>query len=198
MDELDRIIAGRRETLAVELKRRMSWLDPVTKGKVLKAVLALSNLRDGGVLLFGLDRSGGDDYQLNGLTVEDAAQYTTDDVAAFVNAYADPNINLTVEKRVLDGHNIVAIVVREFAETPVVCVRDYVVEGKPVVRRGRMYCRSRRMIESAEVQEVEDLRAILDLATEKGLHRYFQLRSIERKFGGDDSSKAFDAQLGGL
>jgi hypothetical protein len=198
MDELDRLIEAGLETLGVEFKGPILWTDPGTRGKVLKAVLAMTNKRDGGVLVIGLSPDEDSDrHVLDGLEEEEAGRFNTDEVAAFVNAYSNPNIDLRVERRLTEGHHIAAIIVREFADVPAVCARDYVVEGRVIVRRGKMYCRSRRMIESTEVQDVDDLRAILDLATEKGLERYFRLRKIERAAGADDAS-AFDRQLGEL
>lgn len=198
MDELDRLIQAGLETLGVEFKGPIPWTDPATRGKVLKAALAMANKRDGGVLIIGLSpEQGSDRHVLDGLDQEESVRFNTDDVAAFVNAYSNPNIDLRVERRQIDGHHIAAVVVREFADVPVMCARDYVVDGRVIVRQGKLYCRSRRMIESSEVQDVDDLRAILDLATEKGLERYFRLRKIERAAGVDDAS-AFDRQLGEL
>lgn len=198
MDELGRLIETGFETLGVEFKGPVRWTDAATRGKVLKAALAMANKRDGGVLVIGLSpKPASDRHVLDGLDEEEAARFNTDEVAAFVNAYSNPNIDLRVERRNIDGHHIVAVVVREFVDVPVMCARDYVVGGRVIVRQGKLYCRSRRMIESSEVRDVDDLRAILDLATEKGLERYFRLRKIERAAGVDDAS-AFDRQLGEL
>jgi len=69
-----------------------------------------------------------------------------------VNAHASPSIDLTVHHVVVDEKECVAIEIREFADYPVICSNDLVVGGTVVVVKGRMYCRSRRTIETTEVR----------------------------------------------
>src|SRR6266568_1794904 len=89
--------------------------------------------------------------------------------------------------------------IREFADYPVICSNDLVVGGTVVVVNGRMYCRSRRTIETTEVRTVEDLRDILEIAVDKGLNRYFRQRAIEDRVGKVvDDAERFRQQLEGL
>jgi predicted HTH transcriptional regulator len=198
MDELERIIRSGRETRGVEFKRRAHWLDDATKAKVVRAAIAMSNKRDGGYLIFGLAESGGDAHQLDGMTAKEAETFNTDAVAAYVNARVTPHLDLRVERREIDGQHVVAIVIPEFSEYPVICTRDVVVAGRTAVSAGKVYCRSRRMPESAEVQHPDEIREIIDLATEKGLARYFRLRQIERHYEGPGDRDHFDRQIGDL
>jgi hypothetical protein len=134
------------------------------------------------------------------MTQADYESFTQDSVSATVNTYAIPHIDLTVEHLVVDEKLFVAIVFRQFSDYPIVCSRDFVASqtNKPVVIRGRLYCRSRRTPESTEVQTPEDMRDIIDLATARGLERYYKLREIERQHEGPTSGERFDQQLGEL
>ena len=200
--ELERIIRDGRETLGVEFKRSMNWQDDATKAKVVKAALAMANKRDGGIIIFGLtppdDNTG--PHKFDGMTPADYQSFNQDDVMAKVNAHASPSIDLTVHHESgIDGKQCVVIEVREFADYPVICSRELVVERKTVLSKGRVYCRSRRMIESTEVVSVEDMREIIELGVDKGLRRYLKQRALEDQVGRTvDDDEKFRRQRGDL
>ena len=196
LDELERLILGGREGLSIEFKAGMGWSQPATKGKVVKASLAMANNRDGGVLAFGIELpSGQTTHQVVGMTEDDWGSFSQDAVAAKVNAHATPHIDLSVEHRIIDGKRLVAIVVRQFVDFPIICSTDLSDAGRLVVTRGKMYCRSRRMAESTEIQSPDDLRDIIELATAKALERYFRLRTVEHGASGPNALAQFDAQI---
>lgn len=198
-DVLERILRTGQEGLAAEFKKGLSWTDPSTKGKVIRTALAMGNLRDGGVLAFGLERKEPNPlHEMVGMTEGDFESFSQDEVTATVNAHATPHIDLTVQHLKIEQKLFVAVVVRQFADFPIICAKDFVVDGKAVVVRGRIYCRSRRTPESTEVQVPEDLRHIINLATDKGVERYFQLRQIEQRFQGPSARELFRQQLGDL
>lgn len=196
--ELQQIILAGRETLGIEFKRSMSWADRATQGKVVRTALAFANNRDGGIVVFGVEiQDGSPIHQAVGMSDPDFASFTQDSVISTVNTHAVPHIDLTVDHLSIQDRKFVAISIREFSDYPVICSKDLVVE-KPVVIRGRLYTRSRRMAESTEVQSPEDMRAIVDLATAKGLERYHRLRAIEAQFAGPPAADKFREQLGDL
>jgi len=187
--ELEQIIRSGREGLGVEFKQSMNWTDDATKAKVVKAALAITNKRDGGLLVFGLTPpANAGPHAFTGMSAADYQSFNQDDVMAKVNAHAAPSIDLTVHHVPnIDDKQCVAIEIREFVDYPVLCSNDVVVRGNVIVAKGRVYCRSRRMIESTEVRSVEDMRDIIEIAVEKGLNRYFRQRAIE-----DHVAKAMD------
>jgi predicted HTH transcriptional regulator len=194
-DELETILRSGREGRSTEFKQSMSWDDDATRAKVVRAALALANLRDGGVIAFGLEAQAGSPLlQLIGMPQAHHDSFTQDSVSATVNTHATPYIDLSVEHLPIDGKLFVAIVVRQFSDYPVICAKDFNLGGRAALTRGRVYCRSRRLPETTEVQSPEDMREIIDLATNKGLERYFQHREIERR-AGPGTSERFDAQI---
>jgi predicted HTH transcriptional regulator len=174
----------------------MSWSEHSTRGKVLKAALAMANKRDGGILAFGLNKASNQPlYDMVGMKKVEYDSFEQDSVASFVNSHAAPHVDLTVEHLTIDGRLFVAILIREFSDYPIICSKALVIDNKQVVGRGKFYCRSRRMPESTEVQTPEDMRDVLNLAADKALERYFRMREIERKFEGPEAAERFAGQL---
>ena len=200
--ELERIIREGRETLGVEFKRSMNWQDDATKAKVVKAALAMANKRDGGIIIFGLTPPANNTgpHTFDGMSAADYQSFNQDEVMAKVNAHASPSIDLTVHHDSgIDEKQCVVIEVREFADYPVICSKEVVVQQKTVLYKGRVYCRSRRMTESTEVRTVEDMREIIELGVDKGLQRYLRQRALADQVGGTvDDDEKFRRQRGGL
>ena len=192
-------LRSRRETRALELKAPMSWADRATQGKIIKAALAFANLRDGGAIAFGLNEAS-PFYDLTGLSQPQYESFAQDAVSAVVNSHVTPYVDLTVEHFPIDDRLFVVIAVRPFSDYPAICSCDFVVEQgqRPLVIKGRMYCRSRRTPESTEVQAPDDLREIVELAVDKGVERYFRHREIERKTEGPSVREMFRRQREGL
>ena len=198
-DQLEALLQAGRETQGVELKASMGWSDPSTQGKVLRAALAMANRRGGGILAFGfVDPEGQGTHQIVGMPQTESRSFKQDNVLALVNAHATPHVELSVKHREIGGKRVVAIVVEEFADYPVICAKDFVVAKRLAVTRGKLYCRSRRMAESVEVQSPDDMRDIIDLATAKGLERYYRLREVERRSLGPAAAELFERELGEL
>ena len=49
------LVKAPREVRNVEYKSSMSWDDPISRTTMIKAILALSNVRDGGYLVIGVE-----------------------------------------------------------------------------------------------------------------------------------------------
>ena len=142
-EELDELILHGREERNLEYKAPMSWTSSLTKTKVAKASMAMSNIPDGGAVVLGIEQ-GGEAFLVKGMTAEDADSFSQDDVQEFVNEYADPYVELTVSQVELpDNRRFVVIQVREFGQLPVVCKKN----GEQKLRKGALYTRPRRKYE---------------------------------------------------
>jgi predicted HTH transcriptional regulator len=197
--DIESLLRSGRETQGIEFKGPMSWASTATQSKVIRAALAMANRRDGGLLIFGLEPpTEPGPHRLVGLADEEWRSFTQDGVSAVVNSHVVPHLEVLVDHVVVEGHKLVLVTISEFSDYPAICSRDVVVNGRTIVRRGGLYCRSRRMAESTEVQSPDDMRDIIDLAVAKGLERYFRLRSIETESGPSSATEQFDSQLGEL
>jgi predicted HTH transcriptional regulator len=164
--------------------------------KVVRAMIGMSNRRDGGYIVIGVDDQRGL-IQPVGLSAADLVTWTYDGIADFVAEHAEPAIEFEVATVELDGKSYVLIQVMEFAEVPVLCSRDLSEGSVSILRQGACYIRPRRKPETVEIRTYADMRDLFDLATEKGVRRFF---ATARRAGVEatpevTSQALFDAQI---
>ena len=131
----------------------------------------MGNLRDGGYVVIGIDDTR-PEAMLPGLSDADCEGWLAyDDVSARLAAYCDPPLTIELASFSLGTDaRVIVLHVREFADIPHLCARDY----PDVLRKGALYVRSRRMPETAEVKSSVKMREVLDLAAEKRLRAYVE------------------------
>lgn len=159
-----------REGRNLEFKRSTAWDSSEFKAKIVKSILAFSNVRDGGAIVIGVERQPDQSYKFTGITPEHLATYSEDHMASIVAEYADPCAKFIADKADVYGNTFLVILVDEFDEIPVICKRD----GASGLRKGAFYTRTYRIPESAEVPSQTELREILDMAIEKGVRKYLE------------------------
>jgi len=165
------IAAGERRS--IEFKSGGPLSDKHLVARVTRAVLAMTNTRDGGKVVIGVEEAAGVPTG-TGLSASDLASWKFDDVAAKLAAYAEPYVNLEMEIVPLAGSSCVVLTVSEFDEVPVICKKafDMPAPVRSVLRRGALYIRGRPKPESIEVSNQADMRELIDFATEKQLARF--------------------------
>lgn len=168
VNELIEIIELSSEERNIEFKSSYNWSDKNDKNKIVKAILGLSNLRDGGYLILGVDENHGE-FTPIGLTKEIYDQYDRDQILEYVNTYADPYVELDLFKFEHKSMFFVAIKVKEFSEIPTVCKKD----GNKL-EAGRIYVRSSRKPETTSALSQTEMREILDVAIEKGIRHFHE------------------------
>ncbi len=183
-----------KESRAVDFKQSVKW-----KGyriKFAETIMAMSNLRDGGIVIIGASEEN-DDWELKGITDEDLATYDPDEMIDFVNKYASPVVNFDVVRHEVGKVQFLIISIHEFESEPVVCKRAYDKD----LRRGTIYIRPLGKPETRAIQNAEELRELLDIAVEKKMRRF--AGQIERIFGSMPSiqpkdQEKFNQELGEL
>lgn len=172
-DEVQLIVDVGREHPNIEFKGPGSRIDKAFFSRVVRAVLALANTRDGGTVLIGVDEK---QRAVRGLSAEELESWQSfDQVHADFNRYADPFVDIDVETVALNGATVIAITVKEFADLPVLCKQDGAEDEhkKKIVRRGACYVRGRTQgNQSIEVPTHVEMRALLELATGKKLRSF--------------------------
>jgi predicted HTH transcriptional regulator len=165
------------EIRAVDFKDAAKW-DEI-KCSIPKDVLAMSNLRDGGIIIIGVSEKN-ERWELTGLTQEQLDTYNPDDMLDWVNRYASPPVIFDIVRHTHykepdnKKFDFLIIQAHEFEEKPIVCKRDYSGE----LRRGAFYIRPLGKAESREVQSADEMHDLLDLAVEKRTRNL--LRQIKR------------------
>lgn len=118
-DELRSFIRHGSEERNLEYKQSMDWGDPATRAKITKGVLAMANIRDGGVIVVGVEDGT---WTPVGLPPAMRDSLNQDQVMAHVAEFADPNVELTVshvkDDTGQDYEDFVVIQVRQFEGTP--------------------------------------------------------------------------------
>lgn len=162
--------------------------------KIVKTAIAMANLRDGGIIVIGVSERD-DAWQRTGIRDEDLATWNPDDLTDAINRYASPPVSVDL---VLVPHGetrFLAIQVREFRDTPIVCKRD----GGPNsgLRQGVLYVRPAGTARTSEVRTAEDMHDLLELAAEKRARRILE---TARRIGleAPPARRPFDDELEGL
>lgn len=172
--ELNELVSLGAEQSGVEFKGPCALADKPQRDKILRAMLAMANHRDGGLVIVGVDESGTGLLQ-TGLTPEQLATWTRDLVGDAIAAYADPPIDFDVELVRAGERAFVILRIRQFSDVPVVCKRNGAqAQGKLVLREGACYVRPRRKPESVEVPTAADMRDLLDLAIDRGVETFIK------------------------
>ena len=96
--------------------------------QVARAVLGMTNRRDGGLVIIGVDDGG----NAVGLSDDQLATWNYDHVAASLAEYADPYVSFALQVLVYEDRSFVILHIAEFEEIPVLCKRDY----DKVLRKG--------------------------------------------------------------
>ena len=163
------------ETHGVEFKGPGKRTDRAFLAKVIRAVIGMANRRDGGVVIIGVDD---ETLEPVGLEEEQADTWGYDVLATAVNEYASPSVSFDFERKLYEGRTFVIIEVHEFAEIPILCGKDYgstnVKGAVQILRRGACYVRSRHKPETSEIPSEEEMRALLELAIDKGVRKFLE------------------------
>lgn len=191
---VDAIFQLRQESRAVDFKQSVKWEG--YRIKFAETIMAMSNLRDGGIIIIGVSEENGD-WKLKGITGEDLATYDPDNMIDFVNKYASPVVNFDVVRHEVDKVEFLIISIHEFESEPVICKRTY----NKDLRMGTIYIRPIGKPETRAIQNAEELRELLDIAVEKKMRRF--AGQINRIFGSIPSTQPqdqeqYDQELGGL
>jgi hypothetical protein len=188
----DDIILHGSEERHIDYKSSMSWKDRDAKIMAIRCILGMSNLRDGGYIVFGV-RQDGNEFILDGMELDHIKTFTQDSIDTDVKNYAEPYVELrvTVVPRNIvgdvvkkkdelghiefldDGGDFVVIQISEFDEFPVICDKDGKLKnGKTHLREGAMYIRPRGKVETSEVRTQIEMREVVEMATDKNLRSF--------------------------
>lgn len=195
------------EQAHVEFKAGASIADKALRARVIRAMLGLANLADGGHVVIGVGEQGGQIRPPLGMPPELAATWTRDALGDAVAEYADPPPSFRISLLPWDGDAMFAVVsVAEFDDIPILCKKDYQGPsgpegraGKLILRAGACYVRSRRKPETVEVPSNVEMRQLLDRAADKRvsamLDRLQRLGLVELQSGAPTDADRYDEEL---
>lgn len=173
-EDFERLLQVNHEVASLEFKGAGAADDKNFFGLILKAAMRLSNKRDGGVIIIGVDWDRTNHQAvLSGLTEKSLKtwdyDYLTDQFAKFTS----PTVNFTMQVMTYDGKKFVVLEIEEFSDIPVLCKKDYAdTSGKTVIAEGTLYVKSFGKPESSTKLTENELRNLLQLATDKRLKSF--------------------------
>jgi hypothetical protein len=117
------IIYREIESEELDYKAAQNWsqLKRSGKAKFVRHCIAMANTK-GGYLVVGVgEDSSGRPRLYTGLTDRQLKSFDPTAVGNFINRYADPQVDFTIEKPVVDGKKYVVFVIHRFSTLPHVC-----------------------------------------------------------------------------
>lgn len=175
----------------VDFKESQPW--PELQWRIIKTSLAMANLRDGGIIVVGVNERG-QTWALTGITDDHLATFDVDQIIAKINAFASPHVDIDI---VLVSHRDVrylAIQVHEFSSTPVVCKKN----GDCGLAEGAVYVRPPGKPQTTRIMNAPQMHDLLELAAEKLARRIIEQGSRVGMAATEPSTNMFDEELQGL
>ena len=181
-----------QESQAIEFKESAAWES--SKSQIIRTILAMGNLRDGGVIIIGASERN-DAWELIGIADEHLATYDFDDITDAVNRYASPPIQIDI---VLVSYRrdkkFLAFQVKEFESLPYIC-KNNAPDGNKLLRKGEVYIRPPGKPQTKKITDAQEMADLLELAAEK---RARSIISTSRRIGftpPPEDSQYFDREL---
>jgi hypothetical protein len=176
-DQLVRDLLAQGSESQVDYKTAMSApTDQRDRAKLAKHVIGLSNRKDGGYLLIGVEDGT---HKPLGLSDDQVATWDAAKLNAALAPYAAPPPVVQVIRGSLpDGTVLLALHVVPFEEQPLVCLRPVDDRGKAILREGALYIRTTGT-ETREVSSEAEMRELLSRAYVKKADRLlFEIKAL--------------------
>ena len=111
------------ESDELDYKAAQNWhkLSRAGRAKFVRHCIAMANTKGGYVVVGVGEDASGQPTLYTGLTEEESSSFDPTDVGNFINRFADPAIDFTIERPVIDGKRYAVFVIRRFRNIPHVC-----------------------------------------------------------------------------
>ncbi|HEU4822602.1 MAG TPA: ATP-binding protein [Nitrososphaeraceae archaeon] len=101
------------EEIEREFKSSINWSDKHSQIKLIKSIIAMSNIEDGGNIIIGVEQDHNDiTYTPAGINPLDLRSFNYDDVKDQVGKYADPSANFSMYSLSCQGKEFLVFNVR--------------------------------------------------------------------------------------
>ena len=123
MKDWNAIIRRGVESDVLDYKAAQNWneLSRAGKAKFARHCMALANTKGGCVVVGVGEGPSGKPSILTGLTEKEALSFDPTAVGNFINRYADPQVEFTLERPVVEGKQFIVFDVKPFTHMPHIC-----------------------------------------------------------------------------
>jgi hypothetical protein len=195
-----------RITLALSRCQEQTWLDfkesqpwEELRWRLLKTIMGMANLRDGGLIMVGVAERG-NNWELTGIESSHLASYDYDDIIDQLSKYASPQVTLDIVVHDHDdGNCYLAFHVRPFKDSPVVCRKNTPDDVKPKDRLAAAEIYVRPTIGKPQTVKVTDAAQVHDLLELAAEFRARRMLEVGKRIGlepGETAASLYDAELG--
>jgi hypothetical protein len=173
----DKIISGilesPNESKSIEFKPMVSWaskIDDIQQNnkvqEIIKSILAMSNTRDGGKIILGVEKDDKEKrYLLKGMNEDDLKTYDQDLIFEHVRNFGEPEPKFQVINVEYNDKNFIIFAVQSFIFAPIICRNK---RNLTQLEHATIYIRTDKP-ETKRITEPSEMREIIDLAIEKEL-----------------------------
>jgi len=156
---LDKVIKESYEDNHIDFKENFNWhkFNDYNKTKLAKHIAAISNMPNGGMLIFGVS----DSKVIAGLSSEDLESIDRTWIDNYISQYLDPLPAYNMKTIDYENKKLLIFEVEEFLTVPTICKRDY----PDVLRAGGVY--HRKHASSMIIQDASSMHDLLELAVKK-------------------------------
>jgi hypothetical protein len=194
-----------RITLALSRCQEQPWLDfkesqpwQVLRWRLLKTIMAMANLRDGGLIVVGVAEKG-TDWELTGIEPGHLGAFDYDEIIDQLGKYASPQVVVDIVTHDHeDGKHYLAFHVHQFKDSPVLCRNNSPqdVKKKDRLAAGDIYVRPTTGTPRTEkVTDATRLHDLLELAAEFRARRILEVGKRIGLVPGETAASLYDAEL---
>lgn len=159
-----------QESPAIDFKESSFWEQ--LRHTIVKNVLAMGNLRDGGIVVIGASERNGT-WELNGITDEHFASYDADTMLGCIGSFVSPHAKVDIVRVIhTNGHPFLCVQTYEFDEIPLICKKNGP-DGEGLLE-GAVYVRPPGVPRATRMMNAEQMRDLLRLAAEKQARRILE------------------------
>ncbi len=184
-----------RESQAIEFKESEVW--DSLKWRLIRTLMAMGNLRDGGIIVIGASERG-NEWELTGIRPEHLSTYDIDNIADTLNSYSSPPMEIEIVLvKYRNDKDFLALKANEFEHTPYVCKKNSPDNVRPLFE-GEIYIRPPGKAQTKKVTSAQEMHDLLELAAEKRARRMIETSHRIGFIPSKTKSQLFDHELEGL
>jgi len=185
-----------QESHRVDFKESAAWMS--LRDKLVKTLLGMGNLRDGGIVVMGVSERDAN-WEITGITEENLRSYDVDDMLGYFGSFISPFAEIDVVQALHNDRNFLAIQIHEFQEIPLVCRRNGADPNHEGLFAGSVYVRPMGGVpRTTRVMDAQQMHDLLDLAAEKRARNLIRRARAFEMAVQDLDNVAFDRELEGL